>query len=133
MTTPPSGGGNFLRAADLKPGDTAIIKTEADYIDSKFTNDDGTKQQQYVCTVDYNGEERRLKLTVASCDELAVFGKDSSAWVGKKIALESVNVMVGGSIKKSIYATPFGSGKDQPGAESREQATDETQKIWDGS
>jgi len=122
MTTPPSVGSNFLKAVDLKPNDTAIIKTEADWIDSKFTKEDGTKQQQYVCTIDYESEERRLKLTVASCEELTVFGSDSKDWIGKKIKLESVNVMVGGTMKKSIFVTPFGSGKDQPG----DQAT-----AWD--
>jgi len=117
MTTPPSTGGNFIKAVDLKPNDTAIIKTEADWIDSKFTKEDGSKQQQYVCTIDYEGEERRLKLTVASCEELTAFGSDSKDWIGKKIKLESVNVMVGGTMKKSIFVTPFGSGKDQPGNE----------------
>lgn len=131
MTTPPSAGGNFIKAVDLKLGDTAIIKTEADWIDSKFTKEDGSKQQQYVCNVEYNGEERRLKLTMASCEALTALGSDSADWMGKKVSLESVNVMVGGSMKKSIYATPFGSGKDQPESESREQATDEAQKAWD--
>ena len=127
MTTPPSAGGNFVRAVDLKPGDTAIIKTEADWIDSKFTKEDGSKQQQYVCTIEYEGEERRMKLTMASCEALTVFGADSADWIGKKINLESVNVMVGGTMKKSIYATPFGSGKDQPDAVDRQ----EVEKVWD--
>jgi len=126
MTTPPSTGGNFLKAANLKTGDTAIIKTEADWIDSQFTKEDGSKQQQYVCTVEYEGEERRLKLTMASCDELKAFGSDSVDWLGKKVKLESVNVMVGGVMKKSIYVTPFGSGKDQP-----ENQTSEKAVVWD--
>lgn len=123
MTTPPRGGGAFIKAVDLKPGDTAVIKTEADWIDSQFNKEDGTKQQQYVCVVDYEGEERRLKLTQASCEQLIQFGSDSADWVGRKVTLVSVPVMVGGRMKKSIYVEPYGAGIDQPGAVQPQTAT----------
>jgi len=119
MTRPPTGGGAFLKAADLKPGDTAIIKTEADWIDSQFTKDDGTKQQQYVCDIEYEGEDRRMKLTQASCQALVEggFGEDSADWIGKKIKLSSIQVMVGGKIKQSIFAEPVEAAAKAPGAE----------------
>ncbi len=96
---PVAGGSSFIKAVDLKPGDTAVIKTEADWIDSKFTREDGTKQQQYVCDVEYCGETRKLKLTMSSCESLSTFGADRVDWVGKAIKLVSVNVLVGGSLK----------------------------------
>jgi len=114
MSTPPSGGGQFISPSDVRPGDTATIKTEADWIDSQFTKEDGSKKQQYVCVVDYDGEDRKLKLTIASCDELKVFGKNSLDWIGKKVQLEVVKVMVGGKMKNSIFVKPYGSGVDQP-------------------
>lgn len=109
MSRPPMGGGNFLKASDLEPGDWAEIKSEADWIDSSFTKEDGTKQQQYVCNVEYKGEERRMKLTQASCIALVEggFGDDSGDWINKKIKLSSVQVMVGGKIRQSIFAEPM--------------------------
>ena len=119
MSRPPTGGGAFLKAADLKPGDTATINTEADWIDSQFTKPDGSKQQQYVCDVIYEGEERRMKLTQASCQAIVEggYGEDSADWIGKTVKLSSVQVMVGGSMKKSIYAEPANPAEVTPGAE----------------
>jgi hypothetical protein len=113
MSRVPTGGGNFVSAKDITNGDTAVIKTEADWIDTQYTKEDGSKQQQYVCQVEYKGEDRRLKLTMASCEELIAFGSDSAEWIGKKIVMEKVKVMVGGSMKESILCSPFGSGADQ--------------------
>ena len=119
MTRPPTGGGAFLKAADLKLGDTAIIKTEADWIDSQFTKEDGTKQQQYVCDIEYEGEERRIKLTQASCMSIVEggYGEDSSDWIGKKITMEAVQVMVGGKMKQSIWCKPANPTEVTSGAE----------------
>jgi hypothetical protein len=129
MTRPPTGGGAFLKAADLKPGDIATIKTEADWIDSQFTKDDGTKQQQYVCDIEYEGEERRIKLTQASCAALVEggYGEDSADWLGKKITMEAVQVMVGGKMKQSIWCKPANPDPTTPGAE---PITEE--EPWDG-
>lgn len=113
MTKVPGTGGKFIKADELKQGDTAVIKTEADWIDSTFTKEDGSKQQQYVCCAEYNGEERRLKLTMASCQELSVLGDDSKEWIGETVNLEKVRVMVGGSTKFSILVTPV-NGKAKP-------------------
>ena len=109
MSQAPTGGGPFLKASDLQGVETVIIKTEADWTDSSFTNSDGTKKQQYVCEVQRGEEDQRLKLTVASCQEIApVYGKDSKDWIGKSITVESVNVMVGSKMRQSIFAKPIG-------------------------
>lgn len=123
MSQAPLGGGPFLKANELQGVETVTITSEADWCDSNFTRPDGTKQQQYVCEIERGGEKQRLKLTVASCQAIApVYGRDSKSWIGKQIRLEAVNVMVGSSMKKSIYATPIGEAVER-------EAGDET--PWD--
>jgi hypothetical protein len=116
MSQAPTGGGPFLKATDLTPNQTIRVKiiTEADWIDSSFNNPDGSKQQQYVCEVEHEGEKKRLKLTIASCQTIVpVYGKDSVAWVGKEIGLEPIKVIVGGNVKQSILATPIDATPEQ--------------------
>jgi len=99
-------GGKWLKASDLKPGDSVKILTEADWEESTYK---GEVHNQFVCEVDYKGEKRKLKLTMASCKEIApVYGEDSKEWIGKMLNLESVKVMAGGGMKYSIFATPIG-------------------------
>lgn len=106
MSRVPTGGGKFIKADEVMNGETAVIKTEADWIDTQYTKEDGTKQQQYVCRVEYKGEERQLKLTMASCEELVVMGEDSADWIGQTVTFEKVKVNVGGKIKDSIWVKP---------------------------
>lgn len=107
MSQAPIGGGPFIKAAEIQGKETVKITSEADWCDSQWTQDDGSKKQQYVCEVEYRGDKQRLKLTVASCQAIApAYGRDSKDWVGKSLYIEAVNVMVGSSMKKSIYATP---------------------------
>jgi len=131
MSRVPRPGGQFISPKDIQGGEIVTIKTEADWIDSQFTKDDGTKQQQYVCEVSFNGEDRRLKLTLASCDELSVFGSDSADWIGNKIKLETVKVMVGGKMKDSIYATPVIPETQTQQEEEKEGINPETGQAWD--
>lgn len=104
MSRVPGVGGKFLKADDIKDGDKVKILTEADWEETKWIKDDGTKQMQYSCTVEYKGEERRLKLNMESCRNLTVYGEDSKDWVGKEVVLSRIKVMVGGQTKYSIIA-----------------------------
>jgi len=114
MTQVPRSGGKFLRAKDLKVGDTAKITSEADWEDSDYG-------KQYVSKVEYNGEEVKLKYTMASCTEISgIYGADSKDWVGKTIKLEAIKVMVGGQVKLSILAYP-----------SEINSANELQNAWD--
>ncbi len=103
MSVAPTGS-KWLKAKELGKNDVCKIIDEANWEESEYQ---GQKNNQYVCTVDYKGEERRLKFTVASCSEISpVYGKDSLEWIGKELKLESIKVMVGGEVKLSILATP---------------------------
>lgn len=131
MSQAPTGGGPFLKASELQGTETVKILTEADWIDGSFSNPDGTKKQQYVCEVEHKGEPRRLKLTIASCQEIApVYGKDSTDWIGKEITVESVNVMVGSSMKQSVFCKPIGAAPDVGPAAARVDA-DGNAVPWD--
>ena len=106
MSIVPMGGSKWLKAKELQPGDKARIVSEADWVKGEYN---GQEVSQYLCEVDYNGERRKLKITMASCEALApVYGKDSKEWVGKEVGLEAIKVMVGGTIKQSIFVTPIG-------------------------
>lgn len=120
--------GNWLKAKDLKPGDTCIIKDEADWVIGSWN---GQETKQYACTVDFNGEERTLKFTKASRKELVVFGTDSKEWIGKKIELFAVDIMIDGEMKKTIIAKPWGSGADQTALGTKEPLTADQQAKVD--
>ena len=128
MSQAPIGGGPFLKASELQGIETVKITAEADWVDGSFTNPDGSKKQQYVCEVERQGDKRRLKLTIASCQEIApVYGRDSKEWIGKDITVESVNVMVGSSMKQSIFCKPVG----QPVAAADTVDADGNHVPWD--
>jgi len=133
MSQAPLGGGPFLKASELQGTETVKVTGEADWIDGSFTNPDGTKKQQYVAEVEHKGEKRRLKLTVASCQEIApVYGRDSKAWIGRELTVESVNVMVGSSMKQSIFCKPIGQAADVgPAAARVEVDADGNAVPWD--
>ena len=97
-------GGKWLKAKELQVGDKAVIVTEADWVKGEYN---GQETNQYICEVEYNGERRKMKMTMASCEELSpAYGKDSKEWIGKEISLEAIKVMVGGNLKQTILATP---------------------------
>jgi len=109
---------NWLKAADLQKGDTVKILTEADWEETSFK---GETRNQFVCQVEYKGEEKKLKLTMASCSEISpIYGDDTKEWIGKTLELESVKIMVGGEIKYSILATAVGATPEV-----------KTETVWD--
>ena len=114
MTKVPGVGGKFLRTDDFADGDRAVIETEANWQDTQFLKEDGTKQQQYVCQVNFKGETRQLRLTMASCQSLVEYGDDSKDWIGKEITLSKIRVMVGGKTKWSILAEAVAAEENHP-------------------
>ena len=122
MAKVPTGGGKFLKGVDIQEGDTAIIKTEADWITGEYK---GKETNQYCCTIDYKDEERTLKFTKISRINCLAFGSDSKEWVGKKVSLKAVDIMVDAKMYKTIIVEPFGT------KEPTDADKDEAQKAWD--
>ena len=111
---------NWLKAADLKPNSTAKIISEADWEETTYK---GESYNQFTCMVEFEGAEKKLKLTMASCNEISpVYGEDTKDWVGKILQLESIKVMVGGQVKHSILASPI---------EMTTTPTESEQEAWD--
>ncbi len=109
-------GGKYLKGSSIKQtGETVKILNEADWEKGEYK---GQETNSYVCEVDYDGETRKLKLTMASCNEIApVYGKDSKEWIGKELKIEPIKVIVGGEVKLSILASPVGIVTTQPNKE----------------
>lgn len=103
MARVPTGGGKFIKGADVTKGDTCVIKSEADWVKGEYK---GQETNQYLATVTYKDEDRTLKFTKLSRFNLLELGSDSTEWMGKTIELDTVNVMVDGKMYKSIVCTP---------------------------
>jgi len=109
MSSVPKAGVKFVRAKELEAGDKCKIITEPDW-------EDGDYGKQYCCNVDFKGDTRKLKITMASCNEIAKVygGQDSKDWINKELNLEAIKIMVAGEVKLSILATPTGANTEEP-------------------
>jgi hypothetical protein len=103
MSQVPRPGGTWLKAKDIMAGERAEILTEAKWEQSDYN---GQVNNQYVCMVKHKGEEKKLKITMASCEFMALLGEDSTEWIGKEVVLTPIDVMVGGKVKQSILTKP---------------------------
>lgn len=100
-----STGAQFLTAKTVKTGETVVIKDEGTWETSKFLRDDGTPSQQFNVTVDYKGEEKRLKLTKASRDSFfEKYGDETKEWIGKS---GSITLIPSPNGKQSIWIQPI--------------------------
>jgi hypothetical protein len=122
------GTGTWLKADDVGPNETVKIVSEAVWEETNYKNEDGSAKNQYVCNVSYRGEERKFKLTMKSCENLSVYGKDSKEWIGKEIKLTVKDVEVGGKDRKTIRAFPIGEAAVQTPVDGQPSATKE---AWD--
>ena len=107
---------NWLKASDINGEAVVTILTEAVWEEGNFKDPKTDKpQQQYVCKVNYNGDERKLKLTMKSCDNISpAYGLDSKEWIGKQILLKIKEMEVGGKDVKSIRAFPILKPAEEP-------------------
>ena len=103
MSKVPTGGGPWLKGTDIKPGDTCVIKDEANWVTGEYK---GTETNQYCATVEYEGEDRMLKFTKISRKNLVVLGADSNDWIGKTISLKAVDILVDDKMHKTIVCEP---------------------------
>ena len=99
-------GGKFLKALDVKRGSMVTFLDEGAWEEStKFKNEDGSWQSQFIIKVKYDGEEKSLKLTKASRTAMMeAFGDESKDWVGKVARLIVVPTPNGD--KKTILVDP---------------------------
>ncbi len=96
---------NWLKSSDVKSGDVLKIVDEGKNVTSgKFTNEKtGEPKIQFVLKVLHNGQERDF--TINSTNDKTLirsFGQETKGWIGKEIKVDIIDMMIGGSMKKSI-------------------------------
>ena len=75
----------FLKTDEVKKGETITILDPGTEKESKYKYEDGTPKIDYVFTVEYQGEQKKLTMNTASRRSMReAFGKDTVAWVGKQ-------------------------------------------------
>jgi hypothetical protein len=84
-----SGGGDYLKAADLEGNDWELIiagwdKREMDQTDFET----GEKYKKWKVILSFGGEDRKLVLNKTNADAIkAAYGDQLSDWVGKAIII----------------------------------------------
>lgn len=107
--------GNWLKSDEINTGDVVKLVDGGAWEDSQYKKDDGTPRRQYVIRVIFKGEEKKMRLTQASGDNLAdAFGEETEGWAGKKATIEKVKVMVGGKVKDSLLLIPIADVTSKP-------------------
>jgi len=97
-------GGKFLKVADCKTGDTIEFIDEGVWEESRsFKNDDGTPKHQCQFQIKHGGEEKTITLNKTNREALiAVWGRDTTKWIGKLAEITLKDVEVAGEDKTVI-------------------------------
>ncbi len=95
---------NWLKSENVKSGDTLTFLSGGEIVPSgKYTYEDGTPKKQFVIKLTHNGAEADFTVNATNKKILiASFGDETDSWVGKSVKVDVANVMVSGSMKKSI-------------------------------
>ena len=95
---------NWLKSENVKAGDTITFLNGGEIVTSgKYTYTDGTPKKDLVFKCTHNGAEVDFTMNATNKKTLiAAFGDETDNWAGKSVKLDVANVMVSGSLKKSI-------------------------------
>ena len=99
---------NFIKATELKNGDTIKFLTEGEWVENKkFQNPDGSPKNQLIFKVEFQGVERDFSLNATNRNAMKeAFGKDTALWVGREAMVEKVKMAVAGGVKEVVILTP---------------------------
>lgn len=95
---------NWLKSADVKNGDVLTILSEGEIVTSpRYTYKNGEPKKDFIIKVNHNDKECDFTVNATNDKTLIKsFGKDTKLWLGKTIIVNVVDMMVSGSMKKSI-------------------------------
>lgn len=95
---------NWLKSNEVKTGDTLTILTEGEIVtSSKYTYSNGEPKKDFVLKVNHNNRECDFTVNATNKKTLIKnFGKDTKLWVGKTVKVTVADMMVSGTMKKSI-------------------------------
>jgi hypothetical protein len=78
----------YLKADEVKKGAIITILDPGKEQESKFTYDNGDPKMEYVFTVEYNGDQKQMRMNTTSRRSMVeAFGDDTISWVGKQAKL----------------------------------------------
>ena len=114
------GSGNYVKTVDVNSGDIIVFKSAGDWKENtRYQYDDGNNKMDFVMKVDFNGEEKDMRINATNRKTLiAAYGDDTEAWIGKTAKITKVKCMVGGKMQDCIILEVPGqtqsTGEDTP-------------------
>lgn len=97
---------NFIKAdRDVTGGELVKFLNEGNYVESQFTNPDGSKKMNLEFSLELNGEAKKMAVNKTSQKALInKWGKNTAQWVGK---IAKVNIGITPQGKKCIFLEPI--------------------------
>lgn len=90
----------YVKTSELKEGDGFKLLDAGEWVESKYSYEDGTPKKDLLFKVMHDGKEKRLKCNKYSQEELSnAWGTDTDAWKGKEVL---VNLEFNRSLKTNI-------------------------------
>lgn len=82
-------GGQFMKAEGVDKGATVVFKDAGEIQTSdKYTYEDGSPRKNLVFTVEYKGEDKKLRLNNASkINLIEAWGEETKDWIGKSAVI----------------------------------------------
>ena len=97
----------YLKPSTVKSGDTLKIIDEGAWQESKYKYDDGTAKNDFVITVETNGEQASFRCNKTNRDTLVqAWGSETCDWLGNTAVIAVENILVGGEKRETIMLTP---------------------------
>jgi hypothetical protein len=119
-----SGGGNYLKAADLEGNDWELVISGYDKREMDQTDfETGEKYKQWKVILSFAGEDRKLVLNKTNADAIkAAHGDALPGWIGKTIILfegdwkgkPCLRVRTPKAVKKVASKGPFNDERNPP-------------------
>jgi hypothetical protein len=105
-----SSGGNYIKGADVKHGDTIKFLDEGEWSENtRYKYPDGNNKWDFTCKVEHNGEEKKLRINSTNKKALiAAWGDETKEWIGKTARMSVETALIGGERKKTILLDPEG-------------------------
>ncbi len=102
--------GNWIKPAMVNTGDRAVIASEVEGRESRFRDNEGNLQTQFVGMVRIaDGKEYLWRFNRTTLDGLIdAFGNETSVWIGKEVQIIKDKVMVGGRKKDALFLAADG-------------------------
>lgn len=103
--------GNWIKGKDVDSGSKCKLVSETTPVESQFTNKDGSKKNQDVAKIRFQGKDEVFNISINKVSINALidaFGEDSVKWQGNVLTAITEKVIVGGKRQVALYLVPEG-------------------------